>query len=176
MPVNITNSPYEIGHAVDHAARYFNGTLDEVQIFNRSLTEEQIALSAGREFDIPTVALRYAMVAGAYPSMQKIYPNVIKYFTDCALKNESIALHEDGKQSRDFIDIRDLGKAHLAVLDNSAAYYQAFNVGSGKSVQIVNLAELVYRTVGTDFKPVFRGEFRSFTPRHLIMSTKTLKK
>ncbi len=171
---------------------------------------DHIALTLGRELNIPSVALRYSMASGAYPSMRAIYPNAIKYFTEQALKNESISLHEDGNQSRDFIDIRDLGKAHLAVLDNPAVYFQAFNIGSGKSIKIRDLAEMVYKIVGVEFtppperrtqkdesdwqkkakrrigvhryklmvggfKPVFRNEFRPFTPRHMVMSIKKIK-
>jgi len=134
------------------------------------MAADQITLTIGRQLAIPSVALRYAMVSGAYPSMRGIYPNAVQYFTEKALKNEPIVLREDGNQSRDFVDIHDLGKAHLAVLDNPAAYYQAFNVGSGKSVKIVDLARLVYRIVGVDFRPVFRNEFRPFTPRAMMMS------
>ena len=139
------------------------------------LAEESIAMAAGKEFNIPTTVLRYAMLCGAYLGMRAIYPNAIKYFAEKALEKKSITLHEDGRQSRDFVDIRDLGAAHLAVLDNSKAYYQAFNVGSGKSIRIVDLARIVYAAIGAEFKPLFRNEFRQFTPRHLAMSVKKIR-
>lgn len=139
------------------------------------LAEESIAMAAGKEFNIATTVLRYAMVSGAYPDMRAIYPNAIKYFTEQAFAKKAIALHEDGNQSRDFVDIRDLGKAHLAVLSNPSAKFQAFNVGSGKSVGMANITKLVYATVGAIFKPVFKNEFRPFTPRHLVMSINKIK-
>jgi dTDP-L-rhamnose 4-epimerase len=107
--------------------------------------------------------------------MRRIYPNAIKYFAEHARIGEQIALHEDGEQSRDFVDIRDLGDAHLAVLDNPAAQYQAINVGSGNSVKIRDLARMAYKIIGTEFKPIFQNEFRPFTPRNLVMSIKKIK-
>jgi len=139
------------------------------------MAADHIAINIGRELGIPSVALRYSMVSGAYPDMRAIYPNAIKYFTEQALKNESVAIHEDGNQSRDFVDIRDLGRAHLAVLDNPASYYQAFNVGSGKSIKIRDLAAMVYKIVGAEFRPIYHSEFRPFTPRHLVMSIKKIE-
>ena len=139
------------------------------------LAGENIAMAAGKAFNIPTTVLRYAMVSGAYPGMAAIYPNAIKYFTEQAFAKKTIALHEDGNQSRDFIGIRDLSKAHLTILDNPKAYYQAFNVGSGKSIKIRELAEMVYKIVGVEFGPVFKKEFRPFTPRHLVMSIEKIK-
>lgn len=140
------------------------------------MAQDHIALNMGKEFGIPSVAFRYAMVSGAYPSMRAIYPNAIKFFSEQALKKELIFMHEDGGQSRDFVDIKDLGKAHLAVLDNSASYFQAFNIGSGSSVKIRDLAEMICRIARVKFQPVFKNEFRPFTPRHMAMSINKAKR
>lgn len=140
------------------------------------MAQDQIALTIGKEFGVPSVALRYAMVSGAYPSMRAIYPNAIKFFTERALKNEPISMHEDGGQSRDFVDIKDLGEAHLAALDNPASFFQTFNIGSGASVRMRDLAETICRIAGVKFQPIFKNEFRPFTPRHMMMSIEKAKR
>lgn len=140
------------------------------------MAQDYITLTVGRQLEIPSVALRYSMVSGAYPSMRAIYPNAVKFFAERTLKNESISMHEDGGQSRDFVDIKDLGRVHLAVFDNPASYFQAFNIGSGAPVRIRDLAETICRIAGVQFQPVFKNEFRPFTPRYMVMSIEKAKR
>lgn len=136
---------------------------------------DQFAITVGREFGIPSVALRYAMVSGAYPSMRKLYPGAVKFYTERAVSDEPTPIQEDGNQLRDFVHIKDLGKAHLVVLDNPKAFFQSYNVGSGTSVKIVDLARAVYEEFDTPFQPIFTGEVRRFTPRHWMMSNKKMQ-
>lgn len=139
------------------------------------MTQEKIALLFGAEFNIPTTVLRYAIVSGAYPEMTMAYPGAIKFFTEKAVLGEPVPIHEDGNQLRNFVNIKDLGDAHLRVLNNPATYFKAFNVGADYSVSLIALAREVYTAVGAGFKPVFNKEFRPFTPRHWVVSNKKIK-
>lgn len=136
---------------------------------------EEIALTLGRQYDIPSTAFRFAMVSGAHPGMTRPYAGAVNFFTREALAGRPIPVHEDGQQLRDFINVKDVGRAHLAVLKNSKAYYQAFNVGGGSPKRLVNLAEEVCRALGVPCEPVYKNEFRPFTPRHWVMSPKKLE-
>lgn len=146
-------SPYAVSKAAaDHAARLL-----------------------GRACGIPTTILRFAMVYGAHDSMRELYAKSLNYFAEKALKKEEIPIHEDGNQLRDLVDVRDVGKAIGAVLGNEKAYYQIFNIGTGRSVSLRAVAEAVCAAVGAPFKPVFPGEFRNFTPRNWVMSVEKAK-
>lgn len=139
------------------------------------MTQEKIAFLLGQEFNIPTTILRYAIVSGAYPEMTRVYPGAIKFFTEKAVLGESVPIHEDGNQLRNFVDIRDLATAHLSVLSNPATYSQVFNVAANVSVSLIDLAKAIYKAAGAEFKPVFNKEFRSFTPRHWVVSNEKIK-
>lgn len=139
------------------------------------MTQEKIALLLGKEFNIPTTILRYAIVSGAYPGMARTYPGAIKFFTGKAILGEPFPIHEDGNQLRNFVNIKDLGLAHLFVLDKPVAYFKTFNVAADASIPLIDLARAVYDAVGAEFKPIFNKEFRHFTPRHWVLSNGKLK-
>ncbi|MBI3631148.1 MAG: NAD-dependent epimerase/dehydratase family protein [Candidatus Sungbacteria bacterium] len=138
------------------------------------MASEEIGLTLGRQYDIPSTALRFAMVSGAHPSMKRPYAGAVKFFTEEALAGRPIPIHEDGQQMRDFVNVKDVGQAHLAVLGNPAAYFQAFNVGGGSPRRLLDLAEEVCRALGVPCESVFKKEFRPFTPRHWVMDPQKL--
>jgi len=139
------------------------------------MAAEEIALTLGRQYDIPSTAFRFAMVSGAHPGMSRPYAGAVKFFTSEALAGHPIPVHEDGQQLRDFVNVKDVGWAHLAVLENPKAYYQAFNVGGGSPMRLADLVREVCRALGVVSEPIFKNEFRPFTPRHWVMSPKKLE-
>jgi dTDP-L-rhamnose 4-epimerase len=52
-------------------------------------------------------------------------------------------VYEDGRQCRDFVNIHDVVRANLLVLENNQADYQVFNVGGGKAYTIADFANIV---------------------------------
>lgn len=99
-------------------------------------------------YDLETVALRYFNVYGPR-QVASDYSGVISIFIDQALSGEDITVHGDGEQTRDFVYIDDVVQANL----NSAttdAVGEAYNVGTGESVTIRELAELIQDITDTD--------------------------
>ena len=78
---------------------------------------------------------------GRHEQPERLVPSIIR----ALLNGEPIDLTE-GRQLRDYLDARDVARAIVALLDSDAE--GAFNVGSGESVQVRRLAEIVSDGIG----------------------------
>lgn len=99
-------------------------------------------------YGLPTVALRYFNVYG--PRQRGgAYSGVISTFLEQALAGEPITINGDGEQTRDFVHVEDVVRANLlaAMTDHVG---EAINVGTGNTVTIRELAELIRTTTGSD--------------------------
>jgi len=99
------------------------------------------------------VVLRFFNVYG--PGQSRAYAGVVLEFVKRVSRGEPPVIYGDGSQTRDFIHVRDAVKAVLKALVNEGAK-GVFNVGSGVSVSINELAKLVLKLAGReDLKPVY---------------------
>jgi UDP-glucose 4-epimerase len=99
-------------------------------------------------YGVPTVALRYFNVYGpGQPGGD--YSGVISTFREQALAGEPITVHGDGEQTRDFVHVDDVVRANLRAA-TTPAVGAAYNVGTGETVTIRELAEWVRDLAGSD--------------------------
>lgn len=97
-------------------------------------------------YGLETVALRYFNVYGPRQTGGD-YAGVISVFRDQARAGGPLTVHGDGTQTRDFVHVADVVRANrLAATADVAG--EAFNVGTGHSVSIRELAELFRELAG----------------------------
>ena len=97
-------------------------------------------------YGLPTVALRYFNVYG--PRQQGgDYSGVISIFKTQAETGDLITVDGDGGQTRDFIHVDDVVQANLRAATADVAG-EAFNIGTGTSISIRELAETVNELTG----------------------------
>ncbi len=137
---------------------------------------EDIARDLGRRYRIPSVAVRYTIVHGVHQTFRHFHSGALRQFAVMALSGEPMVMHEDGMQIRDYVNVKDTADAHLYVLREKRADFEAFNVGSGVPIQVMALAEIVARVAGVPFEPVLPGLYRIGAPRHSIADVSKLKK
>ena len=94
-----------------------------------------------RQFMLPTICLRYFNVYGPRQNLNTEYAAVIPSFISRVLRNECPIIYGDGNQTRDFTYIQDVVHANILAAENKST--GVFNVGSGCSVTINELAEAV---------------------------------
>ena len=82
------------------------------------------------------------------------YSGVISKFIDLARKGQNLTIFGDGEQTRDFVHVSDVCRAVIKVTGITGT----FNVGTGKTVSIKNLAETVNRLSGGKSKIVYADE------------------
>ncbi|MFP4163280.1 MAG: NAD-dependent epimerase/dehydratase family protein [Chitinispirillaceae bacterium] len=128
--------------------------------------QERMSLMLGRAYRIPTVALRFFNVYGSRQALSNPYTGVLAIFASRLLNNKSPHIFEDGNQRRDFVSVKDVVRGCRLVLESSAAD-SVFNIGSGTSYTVNDIASQVARALGKeDISPVVSGKYRVGDIRH----------
>ena len=104
-------------------------------------------------YGIDEISLRYFNVYGPYQRPENAYSGVISKFFYDARSNAQIQIFGDGKQTRDFVYVKDVARANLLAA-KSKATNTAINVGSGVETSINDLAEKIKEILPSDARIV----------------------
>src|SRR5438876_2136623 len=100
---------------------------------------EQHCRSFTHEGQLATVCLRYFNVFGPYQNPRSEYSAVVPAFIEKAIRNKPITIFGDGRQTRDFIYVKDVVAANAFFALKSQAT-GIFNVACGRQITITDLA------------------------------------
>jgi dTDP-L-rhamnose 4-epimerase len=140
-------------------------------------SQELIAISLGKRYDIPSVALRYSIVQGPRQSFYNAYSGACRIFNLHYYLDKAPTLYEDGLQRRDFVNVHDVVDANILVLQNDNANYNVFCVGGGKDYTVKEFAEIVaFVHNKKHIVPKIPGEFRVGDTRHTCSDISKLKR
>ena len=129
--------------------------------------QERLCLMIGAAYGIPTVALRFFNVYGPYQALSNPYTGVLAIFASRLLNDRPPVVFEDGEQRRDFVSVHDVARACDLALHSDRAAGQVFNIGSGESVSVNEVARRLASTLGRDdLAPEVTGQFRVGDVRH----------
>jgi dTDP-L-rhamnose 4-epimerase len=137
--------------------------------------EEMLALNLGRRYGLPTVAMRYSIVQGARQSYRNAYSGAMRIFAMQALAGQPLTVYEDGQQLRDFVYVGDVARANGLVFTDARADYQAFNVGGGRAISVLEFAQRVAQRAGTGAAPQVTHEYRFGDTRHIVSDISRLR-
>jgi dTDP-L-rhamnose 4-epimerase len=138
--------------------------------------QELVALRLGRMLGIPTVGLRYSIVQGARQSFYNAYSGVCRLFTRNLRSGKAPVIYEDGLQRRDYVHIDDVVQAHMLVLEDRRADYEAYNVGNGALVTVLDYARILARKMGLSIEPEIPGAYRVGDARHTVSSVEKISR
>ncbi len=138
--------------------------------------QEELFLSVGRAYGIPTTALRFFNVYGPRQSLNNPYTGVCAIFSSRIKNNNPPVIFEDGLQTRDFISVHDIVDANILVMENSKSDYDVFNVGSGKGISIKGIADILIKLYGKNIKPEIVNKFREGDTRHCFADISKIRK
>jgi len=84
------------------------------------------------------------------------YGGVISIFTKRVLEGWPPVIYGDGNQTRDYMYIKDLVRAYDLILKNNKSLKQVINLGTGKQIKIIDLANKIIELCDTKgkIKPV----------------------
>ena len=130
-------------------------------------TQERLVLTVGPAYGMEAVALRLFNVYGAGQALSNPYTGVLAIFASRLLNGQRPMVFEDGAQRRDFVHVDDVATAFLQALDRPGVSGRAFNIGSGVSVSIAEVAEGFAAAMGRpELTPEFAGQARAGDIRH----------
>jgi dTDP-L-rhamnose 4-epimerase len=131
------------------------------------LDQERMALLVGRTYGIPTTALRFFNVFGTRQALSNPYTGVLAIFASRLLNDKRPTVFEDGRQRRDFVSVYDVAQVCCLVLEQPQSAGGVFNVGSGHSYSISEIAERLARIMGKEYiEPELTGKYRVGDIRH----------
>jgi len=140
------------------------------------IAEENVALNLGRQYGIPTVAMRYSIVQGPRQSFYNAYSGACRVFCLSLHLGRDPVIYEDGLQVRDFVNIKDVVDANLLVLRDPRADYQMFCVGGDRAVTVAEFASTVAEVFERDdYDPAPSGKYRYGDTRHICSDVAKLK-
>lgn len=130
--------------------------------------QEQLCITVGRAYGIPTVALRYFNVYGTRQALSNPYTGVAAIFSGRLLNRQRPLIFEDGLQSRDFTHVSDIVQANIGAMETDRADFHAVNVGTGVPTTVRRMAELLAEGLGVSVEPEIVGRFREGDIRHCV--------
>jgi dTDP-L-rhamnose 4-epimerase len=131
---------------------------------------EEMFLACGRAYGIPVTALRFFNVYGPRQALSNPYTGVAAIFASRLLNGRPPVVFEDGLQSRDFIHVGDIASGIEAALEPSAADGEALNLGTGRSISVLDVAGALAAGLGVDLEPDIRNAYRAGDIRHCFGS------
>lgn len=103
-------------------------------------------------FGLKTVSLRYFNVFGPRQDPLSEYAAVIPKFITRLLKHQAPLIFGDGKQTRDFVFVRDVVQANLLAMKGSKT--GTFNIGSGERLDLNTLASTLAEIMDIRIPPI----------------------
>lgn len=129
--------------------------------------QEQLCLMLGKAYQIPTVALRFFNVYGTRQALSNPYTGVLAIFASRLLNNKPPLIFEDGLQMRDFVNVSDVVSACRLAIESNVANGEIFNVGSGQSYSIREIAKQLSRVMDKEIiAPEITQQYRAGDIRH----------
>jgi dTDP-L-rhamnose 4-epimerase len=133
---------------------------------------EELFLSVGAAYGIPAVALRFFNVYGERQALSNPYTGVAAIFSSRLLNDNRPLVFEDGEQTRDFIDVRDLVRGCALALAEDRADGLTLNLGTGTPTSIVEVARTIASGLGKEVEPEIVEQYRAGDIRHCFADTR----
>ncbi len=110
--------------------------------------QERLVLTVSQAYGMQGVALRLFNVYGPGQALSNPYTGVLAIFASRLLNGNRPMVFEDGAQRRDFVHVNDVADAFLLALESPTAAGQVFNIGSGQSISISEVATRIASAMG----------------------------
>ena len=119
-------------------------------------------------------ALRYHNVYGPGMPRDTPYAGVAAIFTSALRRGEAPRVFEDGRQRRDFVNVRDVAAATVTTCEKHTSGVRAFNVGSGTPRTVGDMALALAQALNGPI-PVVTGQYRLGDVRHITADSSRLR-
>jgi UDP-glucose 4-epimerase len=139
-----------------------NSKTDPISHYGKSkLLMEKRIMDFSKNHNLNSIILRFFNLYG--PGQSPQYAGVITKFLDNIIENKPLVIYGNGSQTRDFIHIDDAIECiNLAIKNINKKTGKIYNIGSGKSTSILELANILLELSGKNlpinFKPEIKGD------------------
>jgi UDP-glucose 4-epimerase len=133
--------------------------------------ERAVLVSATQDLrPLNAVCFRMFNVYGPRQSLTNPYQGVLGIFLGRVLRGESIVVHGDGEQSRDFVYVEDVARAWIAALDHPPEEAAVINLGTCTRTTINDLWKGAVKAIGENPEtwPMERIDRRPGDQDHMV--------
>jgi UDP-glucose 4-epimerase len=129
------------------------------------LSGELYAQAFSATYGLETVATRFFNIFGPRQRGDSPYSGVIALFITAMASGRAPTVHGDGLQSRDFTYVANAVQALIRAAETPGVSGKVYNIGTGRSITILDLVAALNRLLGTKLVPKL-GPPRAGDVRH----------
>lgn len=129
-----------------------NSERNPINPYGQTKLDDEFLAKTYSESDLEVIGLRYFNIFGK--GQTGSYAGVITKFMEKLKQKTSPIIYGDGNQLRDFIFVEDVAEANLAAM-NSSVKHGFFNIGTGITTSITQLAKIMIELYELNLKPEF---------------------
>jgi dTDP-L-rhamnose 4-epimerase len=112
--------------------------------------------------------MRYTYVQGSRNSFFNAYSGICRRFALRIANGLPPVCYEDGKQRRDYVNVADVARANVMVMESDMDQHAVYNVGGGRGVTVLEFARMMLNAYGSKLEPEVPGEYRVGDTRHTV--------
>lgn len=139
-----------------------NHELNPITPYCVSKLASEYLLKFFSRFGLKYTIFRYFNVYGLRQHTDAYYTSVIIIFLKKLLNGETPIIDGNGKQSMDFVNVKDVVRANIMAMESNVEN-EIFNVGTGKTTSIREVAYMLIEQSGKNIEPIFK-------PREVIVT------
>ena len=132
-----------------------NSILNPINPYGKTKVDKEKLAQNYWDRGVQIIGLRYFNVYGI--GQTGSYAGVITQFLKRLNSNLPPIIHGKGNQIRDFISVRDVAEANLKSMESNTNN-GFFNIGTGKSISILQLAKIMISISSKNLGPIFDDE------------------
>lgn len=137
--------------------------------------QEKMTETMCKALNIDFTIFRLQNVYGAGQSLKNPYTGILSVFSTLMLDNKPVNIFEDGKESRDFIHVKDVAAAVIASLSNVKTNSEIINLGSGIGTSVLDMAIMLKELYHSNSAINITGDFRIGDIAHNIADVSKAK-
>ncbi len=138
------------------------------------LVGEQLGDLYLRLYGLEVVSLRLFSVYGARQNPQSQYSNVIPAFATRVLRGETPVVYGDGKQTRDFVYVKDIARGLAEASKRKGVVGEVINIGTGRQTSVIELLAHIQKSLKTNVPHTFQPRKPGDDPRTCADPTKAM--
>lgn len=123
-------------------------------------------------YDLPVVVLRYSNVYGPRLERKKGGASATMKVTQTLLAGKQPEISGSGKQTRDFVFVKDVARANLNALKRKKKEHLICNISSGKETSINELVKKVAAIINVPAEPKKRPAIKGEVMRSVLSNKK----
>lgn len=105
-------------------------------------------------YGLETARLRFFNVFGPRQDAKSPYSGVIAIFSALMKQGKNPTIYGDGLQARDFVYVANVVRALQLAADSKKAVGRVYNIGSGGSINLLELVKYLNEILGTSLQPI----------------------